>query len=482
MAVVILPIANGAYLSDSLPISAQECVNWYPNIVQAPALSQETLFGTPGTTLLATSGDVKQANRGAWVLEGVPYFVNGDALFRLESDLATLTELGEIIGTGRVWMADNGVQLMILVPGAVSTGYIFTTGPDALTTITDPDFKANGEPQTTRFIDGFFSLTTDSKKHIVSALNDGLSYNALDFGTAEADPDPLVSQAVLRNQLFLCGSITLEAEQNIGGADFPFQRTGLFIEKGVSAPFSVINASDTFMFIGGGADESPAIWALQGNSVQKVSTTAIDSILQRFTQDEISDAFAWSYAQKGAYFVGFSLPTTTLVIDTVTGRWHERKSQIADGRGVVQTVRSRINSLVSAYGLVLVGDSIDGRIGSLDPDVYTEYGANIIRPVASQPFQNNMKPFTVASIEATVESGVGDEDTPDPKMRMDISTDGGKTFKYDRTRSLGRVGEFFRRAIWRRNGRVSRFAVFRWTLSDPVKPVLIQITADIQGG
>ena len=58
MAITVLPIANGFYESDSLPISAQECVNWYPNIVQAPALAQETLFGTPGITQLATSGTV----------------------------------------------------------------------------------------------------------------------------------------------------------------------------------------------------------------------------------------------------------------------------------------------------------------------------------------------------------------------------------------------------------------------------------------
>ena len=43
-----LPIANGFYSSESLPISAQRCINWYPNIVQTQGLSQETLFGIPG--------------------------------------------------------------------------------------------------------------------------------------------------------------------------------------------------------------------------------------------------------------------------------------------------------------------------------------------------------------------------------------------------------------------------------------------------
>lgn len=484
MAAIPLPIANGFYVSDSLPISAQECTNWYPNIVQAPALNQETLFGTPGSEEITNTGTIEQVNRGAWTFNNIPYFVNGDGLYRIErtvnssGDTFSNVKVGVLEdSTGRVSMADNGTQLCVLIPGG--KGYIFTTGPDNFVEITDSDFRANGDPQQVVFIDGYFVFTTDSKKFIISAVNDGLSYNALDFGTAEADPDDIVAPIVFRNQLFIGGSETIEAFQNIGGADFPFQRTGLFIQKGIDAAFSAVNANDTFMFIGSGADESPAIWELRGNTVQKISTTAIDSILQRFSDEQIADSFAWSYAQKGAYFVGFSLPTTTLVIDTITGRWHERKSRIVEFSGAVTTVRSRINSLVSAYGKVLVGDSIDGRIGSLDPDVFTEYGEPIVRIVATQPFQNNMQAIMVPWIELTMEAGVGTSECEDPQIRMDRSTDGGKTFKDDRMRAMGKKGEYMRRTIWRRNGRAARFEIFRFTLSDAVKPVIIQLTADI---
>ncbi len=75
---MIVPIANGAYESDSLPISAQECTNWYPNIVQSAGLSQETLVGTPGIEQRTTTGD--DANRGSHVKGGIPYFVNGNTL------------------------------------------------------------------------------------------------------------------------------------------------------------------------------------------------------------------------------------------------------------------------------------------------------------------------------------------------------------------------------------------------------------------
>ena len=483
-----LPIANGFYQSDSLPLSAQQCVNWYTNIVQAPALNEETLFGTPGSIQLTADPGTRQANRGADVLVDIPYFVNGTKLYRQErtivGDLETfaVVDLGTIEGTGRVSIANNGVQICIMVPGGTAAspkkGYIFTASPDTLTEITDPDFRANGEPQHVDFVDGYFVFTTDSKKFIVSALNDGLAYNALDFGTAEADPDDTVAPMVFKNQLFIAGSQTTEAFQNIGGADFPFQRTGLFIQKGVSAPFSLINASNTFMWIGAGKREGPAIWRLEGNEAVKASTTAIDKLLQEVSDTDLAQVFAWSYAAKGAYFVGFALPTTTIVFDLVTSRWHERKSQVPDDDGIIQTTRSRVNSVVQAYGKVLVGDSQDGRTGSLDQTVYTEYGTNIIRPVATQPFQNSMGEFFVPYLELTMESGVGDATTPDPQIRMDRSLD-GKTWKDTRSRSIGKMGEYGKRQIWRRCGRAKRFEIFRFTMSDPVKPVILQLTADI---
>lgn len=482
MTVVVLPIGNGFYASDSLPIAAQECSNWYVNIVQTEALSRETLFGTPGLVQLATSGSIKQVGRGGMTMAGIPYFVNGDVLYRLNEvivdDVATynLESLGTVEGTGRVSIANNGTQLMVLSPGG--KGYIFTESPDTFTEITDVDFRANGEPQHVVYIDGFFVITTDTKKFIVSSLNDGLSYNALDFGTAEADPDDIVAPLVFKNQLFIGGSTTMEAFENIGGADFPFVRTGLFLDKGIDAAFSIIVTSDTFMFIGGGLNESPAIWAFAGNTVQKISTTAIDSILQKFTKEELGQAFSWSYAQRGAYFIGFALPDTTLVFETVSQRWHERKSKVTDARGAVNTLRFRANSVITGYGFVLCSDSQDGRVGSLDPLVFAEYGVDIVRRMATQPFQNNMQSFTVPKLELTIESGVGNDAVPNPKMRLDISKD-GKTFGDDRTRDMGKKGQFDRRVIWRRNGRTERFDIFRFTLSDAVRPVIIQLTADI---
>ena len=193
----IIPISTGFYKSRSLPISHQEGKNVYLGPVERAGLSDRVLWGTPGITEVTSSTGNDEPNRGSRTMAGIPYFVNGDTLYSLDSDFVA-TSRGTISGTGRVSMADNGLQLMILVPGGA--GYIYTAATTTLSTITDGDFDANGNPQYVVFIDGYFMCSTDSKKFIVSDLNDGTSWNALAFGTAESDPDDIVAPVVVKNQ------------------------------------------------------------------------------------------------------------------------------------------------------------------------------------------------------------------------------------------------------------------------------------------
>jgi len=475
----ILPIANGFYMSESLPLSAQQCINWYPHIADVPALNADTLRGTPGIYQVATSGtSITDANRGEKTFKNRLYVVNGPTLYRVNSD-DSMDNLGQISGLGRVSMVNNESQLLILVPGG--DGYIFTDSPDTLVQITDVDFLANGNPQYACFIDGYFVFTTDEKKFIISALNDGTDYNALDFGSAESSPDGVVVPFVYKNQLYIGGQYTLEAFDNIGGADFPFRRSGLFLQQGVFFPLSPTMAKDTVMFVGRGEGESPCIWAVANNSTEKVSTQAIDDILTRLTPEELEEVYGWSYGQSGHYFVGFSLPETTIVFDTTTNRWAERLSREETSTGAITTINYRVSGFSSCYGKLYATDTRDGRIGIADIDIYTEYEREIIRTVSTQPFQNNMEPFFIPYLEVTVESGVGNSACPEPQIRLQVSRDGGKTWSDERSRSFGAVGEYNKRAVWRRNGRASRFDVYRLIMSDPVKPVILQLTAQIEG-
>ena len=478
-----IPITNGFYVSDSLQNANMLCTNWFPNIPQVEgALSQGTLIGGAGISQILTTGVIEQVNRGMHVKAGKPYFLNGTNLVRIDSSIDgfgvetfTSVVLGTIAGTERVSMADNGKELMVLVPGG--NAYIIDeTSGTPFIQITAPGFTSSGAPQIVVFIDSYFVCSTDSKKFIRSDSNQGTVWNALNFFTAESDPDDIVGLQVYNNKLFVLGSEVTEEFNNNGGI---FQRTGFFIDKGCFAKFSTIATNNSFMWIGGGTNESPAIWTLNGNTPVKISTTAIDSALQDFSLEEIQQAFAYSYAQNGAYFVGFSLPTRTFEINTITGKWNERTSQIINSKGFTEVIRWRVNSLGTAYNRVLCGDSQDGRIGSIEVDTYTEYDGEIIGVFTTQVISDLGNSLIISQLEATFEAGVGDANTPNPKVRISIAND-GKSFGNELTREIGGVGQFERRAIWYRLGRFPRMVTIKVEMSDPVKRVFIKLEANIR--
>jgi len=483
---VALPIGGGSYPSESPPVSQQRAINLYVDVVQAAALSQEILKGTPGINQLATTGPIKQVNRGSETFKDRSYHVNGNSLFRLNraidgdgNETFTTTNLGTIEGTGFVFMSASRTQLMILAPGG--KGYIFVDDPaDLLTEITDAGFTFNGAPQSLEFISSFFACTTDDDVAIFSNQNDGLLWNQLDVIAADADPDALVASFEYKSQLMLLGTETTQVATLVATADTPLQiQPGFELSKGLAARFGIAAANDTFLWVGGGKDESPAIWQFAGSTTQKVSTTAIDNILQGLTDEEVSNIHALSYAQKGAYFVNFYLPDTTLSYNTITQKWNDVQSDIVNDLGVKETVRSRVNSLTTAYGRVIVADSQDGRIGELSPEIFSEYSNEIKSTLITQPFSAMGSAITTPYLELTVESGVGNSDSPDPVVRMSRSVD-GHTFSDELTRKIGKRGEFKRRQIWYRVNRAERFETFKFVISDKIKKVIIKLEGDVR--
>ena len=481
---ITLPL-DGFYESETLGISEQECVNWYRQISQSQGdVSPISLRGSAGITQRTTTGEIQQVNRGSHVKAGVAYFLNGETLVSItiafdEEGVVSFTPvvLGAIPGDSRVSMADNGKQLMVLVPGG--NGYIIDESSGTpFVQITDASFTANGAPQHVRFNSSFFVVTTDSKKFIRSKANDGTDWSALDVFTAESDPDIITAIHTNNNRVYIGGSETIE-EFTFNGS--VYQRTGFFIDKGVSAPFSMESTNNSFMWIGAGTNESPAIWMLAGNQAQKASTTAIDKILQSFSAADIESAFSYSFAQNGAYFIGFSFPTLTLEFNTVTGKWNERKSQVLDDKGFTQTIRWRVNSVAFVSGFLLCGDSQDGRIGDISPFTYTEYGEEIIRTCVIQPLTNQGNAISITELEPTFKSGVGTIEAPNPRLRMATSKT-GEGFDDETDRGIGTIGKYNARTIWNRLGRFPREALIRFSMSDAVESEFIKLEARLKGG
>ena len=478
-----LPIPLGFYTSESLPFSAQRCVNWIPIVAENDALNNKALFQAPGIKQLA---DLKVNNgRGGQVVKEVPYFINGNSLLSV-SATGVVTNRGKIPGSGRVSMANNGKFLVVVIPGV--SAFVFNNVDDTLKQITDTDFRVS---DTVVFKDGFFVFSASAGDVFFnSALNDPFAYDALDFGSAEINPDKIVALHVNHNELFVAGLDTIELQQTIGGSGFPFQRiNGANIQKGVKAKFSLIEFDNTFCFVGGGLNERSAIWKVTGSSsVQKISTNAIDKEIQKFTDDEVSKSFAMTYSEHGQFFAIFTFESTiissrTFVYNATASAlsggsvWFELQSGVTDNRW-------QVASILSAHGKLLVSDLTRSLIGELDKDTINYYGDPIFRSMTTKPFENIGVSFFAGEFEATFESGVGltTGQGADPQVRMDFSDDGGRTFSSEFSRSIGKIGEYNHRSIWRRQGRFPVSRTIRLTITDPVKANLLRLAATAETG
>ena len=469
-----LDIFSGFYTSESLPFNQQRCINLVPIQPQAASLNEKALFGSEGIT---SFGELSGVHRGSIRAAGVLYMVNGTKLYSVDA-FGSSVAVGTVSGFGMVSMATNTTidevtKIVIVVPGDDS--YVYDSSFGTVEKITSVNFQTS---DTVTFKDGYYIFTTSNGLQFFNSnLNDPKTFDALDTGTAEIDPDLIVGQIVNHNELFIMGEETGELFQNVGGVGFPFQRIpGANIQKGLAGKFAIASFDNTFVFVGGGKGEKIAIWKLSGSSsVGKISTSAIDQEIQKYTKEEISNSFAMSWATKGQFFVSFTFESTvissrTFVYNATSQSWYERQSGVSDNRW-------RVQSIINAYGKLIVGDAETGKIGYLDRDSFDEYGDVIVREVTSQPFRALDKTQFWDNLEIVMESGVGltAGQGSEPVMNMSFS-DNGKTFSSEFSRKFGKIGEYERRTIWRRQGSPPTRRAIRFRTTDPVRCNILACT------
>lgn len=478
---VEVSIANGIGESRSLPFSDQRCIGWYPSYAENDALSQAAIFGTPGTELLAATPTSVEFSRGAEVIGGIPYFVNGTTLYRLDrsfnvqqQEVFDVVAIGTVPGSGFVSMSENGTQICIVVPGV--SGFIYNVVTEVFEQITDAGFTANGKSEQVVFVDGYF-VHHAGKNIFHSEINDGLEYNSLDVGSAQADPDDIVALIVYKNQLMALGRETVEVFANVAKFPFAFQRIpGYFIPEGCFAAFTPIQFNGQFAFLGGQTREKAQVLWGSGQSFRRISTTAIEQKIQKATDTEISRAFTWSYSEDGAVFLGLVVNDDCFVYDAnasqLAGKniWHERRSTRVEQAN--KQVRWRVNAMVQAYGRIIVGDEFSGNFGSISLDNNEEYGNFIKRTLSTKPLTNQGENLFIDEVELTMESGV----TTDTDNVIKLSwSDDNQVYADPLPADIGETGNYTLRQYWRRLGHSPRFRTFEISYSGRDKSTLLKM-------
>jgi hypothetical protein len=466
------PILGSSYVARSINAADNRMVNLFPEVIPEGGKEAGFLSRCPGLKYLQTVGTGPV--RGLWAHQtnGSDFYVaSGQEFYKLSGLTATPTLLGTISGTGPVSIADNGTQLFI---ACNPDSYIYNETLNTFAQITDIDFPG---AVTVGYLDGYFVFNEpDSQKFWVTQLFEGTQVDPLDFASSEGSPDGLVGIIVDHREVWLFGTDSVEVWYDAGLADFPLARIqGAFNEIGCVAAFSIAKLDNGLFWLGTDARGQGIVYRANGYTGQRISTHAIEYAIAQY--GNISDAVAYTYQQEGHAFYVLTFPSgnATWVYDVATQAWHERA-----GWDNGEFTRHRSNCQCNFGGNIIVGDYENGNIYTFDLDVYADNSdiQKWLRSWRAIPTgQNTLKRSSQHNLQLDCEAGVGinSGQGEDPQVMLRWSDDGGHTWSNEYWQSIGKIGQYFKRCIWRRLGMTLKLRdrVYEVSGTDPVKIAIL---------
>jgi hypothetical protein len=339
------------------------------------------------------------------------------------------------------------------------------------------------------------------------------------YAFKDATPDKLVTLIVDHREIYLMGEASSEVWTDVGAVPFPFQRIpGTTTQHGVAAKFSIARVDNSFAYVSRNSRGQAQIMQMVGYVPQRISTHAVENSI---TQQYIDDAIAWTYQLEGheVYVVTFPSIELTWAYDATTKMWH--KWLYTEDSG--QFTRHRGECLALFQGLVLVGDYQNGKIYEVDKKNYTDDGQTIRRLRRAPHLITDMQRQYFDELQIQFQPGVGTTGlsvnigitplpstyiiypsaifsigptetfvlgapaisipttTTNPQAMLRWSNDGGSTWSREHWVSIGQLGKYKNRAIWRRLG-TARDRVYEVSVSDPVNMVIISANLKSSAG
>lgn len=428
-------------------------VNMYLEISQDQDKSLVSAHRTAGLTLFADYGDTP--NRGMHALGDYNYVVHLGTFYQINNSGVRVSKGTLATTSGRVSMADNGLQIIIV--DGTTAGYIYTIASDTFATIADADFPGG---ETVAFNDGYFIVNKPaSGRFYISDSYNGLSWDALKFSTAESSPDNLIAIWADHGELILFGEVTTEFWVNSGALDFAYSRIGASAEWGLAARWSVTKFDNSLMWLAKNRMGEVQVVRLNGYQPTRVSTHDIERIFNGYTS--ISAATALSYMKDGHPFYQINFTEASWLYDGATQKWSQLKSATGRHRGEIA---------VTYLNKTIMSDFSGGKLYRLDSAAYTDNGEMIVAEITGKHVFNAAEPFSISELHLDMETGVGlaTGQGSTPRVMLQISKDSGHTWGVERFGNIGAAGEYKTRARWTRLGQAREFT-FRFRVSDPVK-------------
>lgn len=338
--------------------------------------------------------------------------------------------------------------------------------------ITSPSFPAN--PTTCTYLLQCFEIQSlNSSAFFVSGIGDGLNGYALNFGTAEDHPDPMVAIWTSNGQLFLMCASHMEFWGASGNADFIFSEVqGTPSEWGLAATFGVARYGNTVAALIRNRTGQVRIAEIVGYIPQPLSTPDIDKIINGYANT--TDASFYSVTVGGHPFLICNFPSAgaTWAFDSQTKMWSQFKSHGLT-RDFGQFSFPFLNNII-------IADYATGNLYRLNPVGMTDNGNPIEITITGETVaQDDLSRFTVNRFRLDIAVGVGNTVDPgsNPQIGLRVSRDNGETFGAQMLQPLGPVGDYVQVVEWDMLG-TTRFFTPEISMADPVKFALISASVN----
>jgi len=482
-------ILSGVYTSGGAPdVRLAYPVNMVPTPVPS-GISEGYLRPTDGIVQVGAVGAVTGSTRGGINWLGTLYRVIGSHLYAIGVD-GTYTDIGDVGDGPPVSMAygpsyrtpdssGNITNASPVVPGRLaiaSGGNLYLYDGASLVQVTDVDL---GAALDVTWVDGYF-MTHDGEFIVVTELTDPTAVDPFKYGSAEADPDPVVALLKIRNSPVALNRYTIEYFDNVGGTGFPFQRIeGAQVMRGCVGAKACCVFEEAIAFIGSGRNEQPGIYLAQNGSSTKLGTVEVDRILSTFTEQQLALSVLESRNDNGHAHLYVHLPDRTLVFDMTSTQvakaavWFTLTTSLT-GFG---TYRARF--FVWCYDRWNVGDPNSAKVGYTDQTVSTHWGERIRWEFSTAMAYNDGNGALVHVLELVALTGrvaLG----ADPTMSTSYTED-GVAWSQPSVITVGRIGDRTLRLQWRRQGLMRHFRAQRFRGTSDAHIGVMRLEVEVEG-
>lgn len=462
MPLIRVPLSPQAYKALSVASSAQEMVNMYTIGEQAGSKYQSavrTCEGYARAVTLPTGEQTRCLHR----LNGQTLIAVAESrIYALDPEL-NATDIGWAPNIGRAFAAGDYRQCVIKFGNDLYYANATGSGPVSLPFVVG-DLALFGSYIVVSEING-------QKFYVSDPTNIPPSFDTNEFGVANAKGDYIVALASVGKYLWCLGEYSSQAFYESGNAFFPITPMPNTEQSvGIIGQNAKCIVDQVCCFV----SDDLGVYMIDGLQMRRVSTEAIEKILNAERAPETIDGFGYKYY--GHYFFCFALESTTVVYDASTGLWHERK---IDTESIPKPWRI---DTVQRFGTKVYGANLDGSQIYEIGYKHLLYDTDKIKKLVTTTVQHDsMRLFSTHKILIDMANGEGSVYSQTPKLMVDWSDDGGHTWSPEVWLNAGRVGEYFQRVeLSRVGGGYQRIYRIKESTQTPI--TLFSMYADIEGG